>query len=41
MARPQAFPEAELTVTLAGHSGFEKENIAELVKATERFKSTK
>lgn len=31
-------PEADLRYTLAGHSGFEKENIRELVAATDRFK---
>ena len=34
----QAFPEADLKITLAGHSGMEKENIRELVAATEKFK---
>ena len=37
----QAFPEAELIYTLTGHSGFEKEIISELVKATEKFKYSK
>eukprot|EP01039_Chlorochromonas_danica_P000043 gene43-46_t len=31
-------PKSELNYTLAGHSGFEVANIAELVKATEKFK---
>jgi hypothetical protein len=35
----KAFPEAELKITLAGHSGMEKENIRELVAATEKFKN--
>ena len=35
----KAFPEAEMKITLAGHSGMEKENIRELVAATEKFKS--
>jgi proline iminopeptidase len=34
----QAFPELELKITLTGHSGFEKEIISELVKATDKFK---
>ena len=34
----QAFPEAQLIITLAGHSGFERENIAQLVKATDKYK---
>ena len=34
----QAFPEADLKITLAGHSGMEVENIRELVAATEKFK---
>lgn len=34
----QAFPEAKLVVTLAGHSGFEVENIKELVAACELYK---
>ena len=34
----QAFPEADLRITLAGHSGMEIENIRELVAATEKFK---
>jgi hypothetical protein len=35
----KAFPEADLKITLAGHSGMEKENIRELVTATEKFKN--
>ena len=35
----KVFPEAELVFTLTGHSGFEKQIIAELVKATDKFKS--
>jgi hypothetical protein len=35
----KAFPEADLKITLAGHSGMEKENIRELVIATEKFKN--
>lgn len=35
----QAFPEAEITYTLTGHSGFEREIIENLVKATEKFKT--
>ena len=31
------FPEAELVMTMAGHSGFEIENIKELVAATVKF----
>eukprot|EP01041_Mallomonas_annulata_P005151 gene5151-10293_t len=34
----EAFPEAELIVTLAGHSGYETENIKYLVEACETFK---
>ena len=34
----KAFPAAELVYTLSGHSGYEPENIRELVAATERFK---
>ena len=34
----QAFPEAEMTVTLTGHSGFEVDIIAALVAATDKFK---
>jgi hypothetical protein len=34
----KAFPEVHLVYTLAGHSGFEKENIKELVTALEKFK---
>ena len=34
----QAFPEAEMTVTLTGHSGFELDIIAALVAATDKFK---
>lgn len=34
----QAMPEAQLTYTLSGHSGFEKPIIDELVKATDRFR---
>lgn len=34
----QVFTEAELIPTLAGHSGFEVENIKELVAALDRFK---
>jgi proline iminopeptidase len=34
----QAFPEAELIITMAGHSGMEKENINNLVASTEKFK---
>lgn len=34
----RAFPEAVLTVTLTGHSGFEKDIIAELVRATDGFR---
>ena len=37
----KAFPEARLVYTLTGHSGFEKEIIQELVKATEEFKHRK
>ncbi len=33
-----AFPEAELHMTLTGHSCFEKEIIARLVEATDKFK---
>jgi proline iminopeptidase len=33
-----AFPEADLRYTLAGHSGFEKENIRELVAAADKFR---
>ena len=36
----QAFPEAELHITLTGHSGFETLIIEQLVKATDRFKSS-
>ena len=32
-------PQSELVVTLAGHSGFEVENIKELVKAADKFKN--
>lgn len=32
-------PKSELIYTLAGHSGFETENIRELVKATEKYKN--
>ena len=32
-------PGADLRYTLAGHSGFEKENIRELVAALDRFKA--
>lgn len=35
----QAFPEAALTVTLTGHSGFEKDIIHHLVAATDKFKN--
>ena len=35
----QAFPEADLRITLAGHSGLEIENIKQLVIATESYKS--
>ena len=34
----RAFPEAELHVTLTGHSGFEKDIIAGLVTATDKYK---
>ncbi len=34
----KAFPEAELNVTLTGHSGFEKDIIAGLVAATDKYK---
>ena len=34
----QVFPEADLRVTLSGHSGFEALNIKELVDATNKFK---
>ena len=34
----KAFPAAELVYTLSGHSGYEPDNIRELVAATERFK---
>ena len=37
----QAFPEAELIMTLTGHSGFETEIIDRLCEATERFKDRK
>ena len=37
----ESFPESEIVYTMAGHSGFETENIKELVKATERFKTRK
>jgi proline iminopeptidase len=37
----KAFPESELIVTHAGHSGFETETIKQLVNATERFKHRK
>lgn len=38
-SRPLArVPQAELHVTLSGHSGFEPLNIARLVEATDRFK---
>jgi proline iminopeptidase len=33
-----AFPEATLHMTLTGHSCFEKEIIARLVEATDKFK---
>jgi len=34
------FPESELIFTLAGHSGYEFENIKQLVAACEKFKTT-
>lgn len=34
----QAFPEASLHMTLTGHSGFETDIIAALVKATDGFR---
>jgi proline iminopeptidase len=34
----QVFPEAELNITLTGHSSYEHEIIAKLVEATDRFK---
>ena len=37
----QSFPEADLQVTLTGHSGFEKEIIEKLVAATDKFKERK
>lgn len=37
----KAFPEAELIVTLAGHSALEPETKSELIKATDRFKAKK
>jgi proline iminopeptidase len=36
-----ALPSTDLRYTLAGHSGFEKENIRELVAATDMFKHNK
>ncbi len=37
----QAFPEADLHITIAGHSGYEVENIKELVGFCDRFKHNK
>jgi proline iminopeptidase len=34
----KGLPEAELVYTITGHSGFEKDIIAQLVKATDKFK---
>jgi proline iminopeptidase len=37
----QGLPHAELVMTITGHSGFEVDIIAELVKATDKFKHIK
>ena len=36
--RLQVLPQSKLHLTIAGHSGFEPENIAKLVEATNAYK---